>query len=117
MIEESKNILESIKQGLQDIVVPEMREIKSEIRRLDDKMDNGFARLDGKIDSVRNELKVEIQSVKNELLSEIKRVDQKIDSGFHHLDQKIDLAINVHERLAASKNGFPVDSFPLGHCY
>ena len=32
MTEESINILESIKQGLHDIVVPEMREIKSEIR-------------------------------------------------------------------------------------
>ena len=46
MTEESKNILESMKQSLQDIVVPEMREIKSEIRRLDDKMDNIGKRMD-----------------------------------------------------------------------
>lgn len=89
MIEESKNILESIKQGLQDIVVSEVREIKSEIRHLDDKMDNGFARLDGKIDSLRNELKAEIHRLGD-------NVGKRMDSMDRHLDE----AFNVRERLA-----------------
>lgn len=57
MTEEPINILESIKQGLQDIVVPEMREIKSDIRRLDDK-----------IESARNELKAEIHRLDDKMV-------------------------------------------------
>lgn len=77
--------IEAIQKILQETVAPGISDIRErvsrievEIKRLDDKIDNGLARLDGKVDSVRNEL-----------LSEIRRVDQKID-----------LALNVHERLA-----------------
>ena len=82
MTEESRNILESIKQGLQDIVVPEMREIKSEIRRLDDK----------------------IESSRNELKAEIHRLDDKIDNlgkRMDSMDRRLDEAFSVRERLAA----------------
>ena len=78
MTEESRNILESIKQGLQDIVVPEMREIKSEIRRLEDK-----------IESSRNELKAEIHRLGD-------NIGKRMDSMDRHLDE----AFNVRERLA-----------------
>jgi len=77
--------IEAIQKILQETVAPGISDIRKrvflievEIKRLDDKIDNGLAMLDGKVDSVRNEL-----------LSEIRRVDQKID-----------LALNVHERLA-----------------
>ena len=93
MTEEPINILESIKQGLQDIVVPEMREIKSDIRRLDDK-----------IESARNELKAEIHRLDDKMGSGFARLDDKIDNlgkRIDSMDRRLDEAFSVRQRLAA----------------
>ncbi|MEW6556321.1 MAG: hypothetical protein AB1349_03100 [Elusimicrobiota bacterium] len=73
------NVYEQVKQALQDIVAPEIRELKTEIKRLDEKID----------------------SKHNELLSEIKRLDEKIDSGLTRLDEKIELTLEFRERFSA----------------
>ena len=73
-----------VKQAIQELIVPDLREIKSdvkglqsEIKRLDEKIEAQGARLDDKISSLRNEM-----------LSEFRR-----------LDEKIDLTVHVRERL------------------
>ncbi|BAM06508.1 hypothetical protein [Leptospirillum ferrooxidans] len=78
--------IEAIQKILQETVAPgisDLRErltrVEVEIKRLDDKIDNGLARLDNKIDSVRGEIKTEI----------------------HHLDDKLTTALEIRERLAA----------------
>lgn len=50
-------VYEEVKQALQDIVVPELKALQVEIRRLDEKID----------------------SLKAEITAEIKRLDEKID--------------------------------------
>ena len=73
-----------VKQAIQELIVPDLREIKSdvkglqsEIKRLDEKIDAQGARLDDKISSLRNEM-----------LSEFRR-----------LDERIDLTVHIRERL------------------
>lgn len=77
-------VYEEVKQALQDIVAPELKSLQIEIRRLDEKIDSGFARLSDKGDSLRAEL-----------LSEIKR-----------LDEKIDIAIQIRKGLHLLKHGW-----------
>ena len=75
-----------VKQVIQELIVPDLREIKSdvkglqsEIKRLDEKIDAQGARLDDKISSLRNEM-----------LSEFRR-----------LDERVDLTVHVRERLVS----------------
>lgn len=85
--------IEAIQKILQETVAPgisDLRErltrVEGEIKRLDDKIDNGLARLDAKIGNLDNK----IDSVRGEIKTEI-----------HHLDDKLTTALEIRERLAA----------------
>ena len=85
--------IEAIQKILQETVAPgisDLRErltrVEVEIKRLDDKIDNGLARLDAKINNLDNK----IDSVRGEIKAEI-----------HHLDDKLTTALEIRERLAA----------------
>ncbi len=85
--------IEAIQKILQETVAPgisDLRErltrVEVEIKRLDDKIDNGLARLDAKIGNLDNK----IDSVRGEIKTEI-----------HHLDDKLTTALEIRERLAA----------------
>ena len=85
--------MEAIQKILQETVAPgisrleielagvkaDVRALQSEIKRLDDKIDNGLARLENKVD--------------NGFL----RQDERIN----HLDDKLTVALEIRERLAA----------------
>ena len=71
-----------VKRIIQEMVVPDLREIKSrlatlevEIKRLDEKVDGGLRRLDEKTDSLKEDVR--------------------------GLREEFRLAIDIHERLAA----------------
>ena len=101
-------IKEDLIKAIKEIVVPEIHDLKSdikvltsEIKRLDDKVDNGLtslnskidnglARLDSKIDTGFARLDDKMDSLRNELSSEIKRIDQKLET-----------ALDVRERIVA----------------
>ncbi len=85
--------LEAIQKILQETVAPgisDLRErltrVEVEIKRLDDKIDNGLERLDHKIDSLRNEMNTGFA-----------RQDSRMD----HLEDKLTTALEIRERLAA----------------
>ena len=93
-----------VRKVIQELVVPELRELKAEIKtvhteikRLDEKIDSyrqesqtEFRRLDEKLDSHRQESQTDSASLRNEMRSEFKR-----------LDEKIDLSLQIRERLVA----------------
>ena len=115
-----------VKQAIQELIVPELREIKSdvkglqsEIKRLEEKIDLHSARLDEKIDTqgakldhkiealgVRLDEKIEAQgarfddkisSLRNEMLS----LRNEMLSEFRRLDERVDLTVHVRERLVS----------------
>ena len=85
--------IEAIQKILQETVAPgisrleielagvksDVRSLQSEIKRLDDKIDNGLARLENKMD--------------NGFLRQ--------DGRINHLDDKLTIALEIRERLAA----------------
>ncbi|AHH04535.1 BDR-repeat family protein, partial (plasmid) [Borrelia nietonii YOR] len=75
--------------------------LKSDIRDLDNKIDNvrnelksDIKDLDTKIDTVENNLNIKIDNVRNELKSDIKDLDTKIDTVENNLNIKIDTVRN-----------------------
>ena len=84
---------DQIKSFFQDIVAPEIRAVRADIQRLDEKVDGVDARLSDKISS----LGAQMSSMKNELVSEIRRVDVRIDG----MERELRVAIDIRERLAA----------------
>ena len=92
-----------IKQAIQELIVPDLREIKSdvkglqsEIKRLDEKIDAQGARLDDKISSLRNEM----LSLRNEILSEFRRLDERVDLTVHVRER----LMSLETRMAAYEN-------------
>lgn len=104
-----------LKKLLQEMVVPDLQEIKSEIKllhnenkrldekidiglkRLEEKIDTGLKRLDEKIDTGLKSLDSKIEGIKSEFVTNFKRLDEKIDSfreefrsEIKRLDQRID---------------------------
>ena len=81
-----------VKQLIQELVVPELREIKAEvkvlqteIKRLEEKIDLQGARLDEKIVSLRNEM-----------LTEFRRLNEKINLTLH-----IQRLVSLETRMSA----------------
>lgn len=78
-----------VRKVIQELVVPELQEIKSGIKIINSEI----KRLDEKIDSFREEFR-----------SEIKRLDERINGLEREVRvtrEEFKLAIEIHERLAA----------------
>jgi len=97
-------VYDQIKKAFQDIVAPEIHELRGEIRRLDQKIENVDARLtlkigslDEKIDNLDARLTTKIDALRTEVVAELRRVDNRIDG----LDREVRTAIDIRERLAA----------------
>ncbi len=84
---------DQIKSFFQDIVAPEIHALRSDIRRIDEKIDNVDARLTNKLDG----LGAQVGHMKGELIAEIRRVDVRIDG----VERELRVAIDIRERLAA----------------
>ena len=102
-----------VKQAIQELIVPELREMKAEmkglqieIKRLDEKIDAQGTKLDNRIEAlgVRLDEKIDAQgarlddkisSLRNEMLS----LRNEILSEFRRLDERVELTVQVRERL------------------
>jgi ABC-type phosphate transport system auxiliary subunit len=110
-------IYENVKQAFQDIVAPEIKNIHGdikaihvELKRLDEKMDSGFARLDQKIDLTKNELQTQIKAldqkvdlIRNELISEIRRSDSIVESELRRIDNELALSRELRDSISELK--------------
>lgn len=100
-----------IRQVIQELVVPELKDLRGAV----DRVQVEIKRLDEKSDALRNELTVKIDACRTETVAEIRRLDERIDNldsklgaKFDSLDTKIGAlderlseAIDIRERLAA----------------
>ena len=106
-----------VNQLIQELVVPELREMKAEIKglqieikrleekidlqssRLDEKIDAQGAKFDDKIEAYGAKLDDRISSLRNEMLS----LRNEMMSEFLRLDERVDLTVHVRERLVSLK--------------
>jgi hypothetical protein len=80
------DVVQSVRQLLQDFIAPELRELKSDVKQVDGKIDSESSSLKAKIDSETKRLEDKIVSevgrLENKIVSEVGRVEDKVDSGF-----------------------------------
>jgi chromosome segregation ATPase len=110
--------LATIQKILEGMIVPEMQAVKdrlasiegeikglrSEIRRLDDKIDNGLAKLETKIDSGLGRLEERIAHLDDKLTGHVARLEDRIahlDDKLTFTNKRLDEALEIRERLAA----------------
>jgi hypothetical protein len=80
------DVVQSVRQLLQDFIAPELRELKSDVKQVDDKIEAESSKLKAKIDSESSSLKAKIDSeskrLEDKIVSEVGRLEDKVDSGF-----------------------------------
>jgi hypothetical protein len=69
------DVVQSVRQFLQDFVAPELRELKSDVKQVDAKIESESRNLKIKIDS-------ETKRLEDKIVSEVGRLEDKVDSGF-----------------------------------
>ncbi len=72
------DVVQSVRQLLQDFMAPELRELKSNVKQVDGKVDSKTSSLEAKIDA-------ETKRLEDKIVSEVGRVEDKVDSGFAQL--------------------------------
>jgi predicted nucleic acid-binding Zn-ribbon protein len=75
------DVVESVRKLLQDLVAPELRELKSDVKRVEAKIENETKRLEDKIDSM----------------------EDKMDTGFAQLRSALENA-NLRAELEATRD-------------
>jgi hypothetical protein len=88
------DVVQSVRQLLQNFIAPELRELKSDVKQLDAKIDLKFGALSAKLDSETGRLEEKVDSGLNRLEgkmdSDIKRLEGKMDSDFKRVEDKMD---------------------------
>ena len=87
------SVYDQIKQALQDIIAPQLAEMRGELKA-------GLVELRGEVKELRGEFKTDLAELGGEikaLQSEVRHLDEKIDA----LSEKVDVTIELRERLAA----------------
>ena len=85
-----------IKQAIQELIVPDLRDIKSDVKGIQSEIE----RLDEKIDAQGAKLDDKISSLRNEMLSEFRRLDEKVDLTVHVRER----LVSLEARIAAYEN-------------
>jgi hypothetical protein len=68
------DVVQSVRQLLQDFIAPELRDLKSDLKQVDAKIDSESSSLKAKIDS-------ETKRLEDKIVSEVGRLEGKMDSG------------------------------------
>ena len=76
------DVVQSVRQLLQDFISPELRELKSDLKQVDAKIDSESSILKAKIDSETKRLEDKIGHLEGKVVSEVGRLEDKVDSGF-----------------------------------
>lgn len=97
------DMVQSVRQLLQDFVAPELRELKGDVKALDGKIGSETKRLESKIDLETSRLEDKITSESRQLGADLKRLESKMDSGFAQLQSMLENA-NLRAELEATRD-------------
>jgi hypothetical protein len=84
------DVVQSVRQLLQDFIAPELRELKSDVKQVDTKIDLESESLSAKIDLESESIKAKIDSETSQLRTDLKRLEDKMNSDSKRLEDKVD---------------------------
>ncbi len=79
------DVVQSVRQLLQDFIAPELRELKSDVKQVDAKVDLETKNLKAQIDSETGQIRTNIKRLEDKMDSDFKRLEDKMDSGFSQM--------------------------------
>jgi hypothetical protein len=94
---------EKIPGWLERILLPQISDLKGDVKALDAKMEGGFKRLDQKIDGVDQRLNQKIDGLDAKLTQRIDGVEQRLGQRIDGVNQRVDALdkkLDVVQRLA-----------------
>jgi hypothetical protein len=97
------DVVESVRQLLQDFLAPELRELRAEIKHLDTKVDSETNRLEAKIGLETNRLEDKIDAQSHQFRTDFKRLEDKMDAGFAQLRSMLENA-NLRAELESTRD-------------
>ena len=89
-LQEQINLVAVSIQAVMKELREDMRQLRTDILKLDEKMDTGFTRLDEKMDAGFTRLDEKIDANSQAHHREINKLNEKMDAGFTRLDEKMD---------------------------
>jgi hypothetical protein len=90
------DVVQSVRQLLQDFIAPELRELKRDVSRLESKMDSGLAQVESKVDSG-------LAQLESKMGSGLAQLESKMDSGFAQMRSLIENP-NLRAELEATRD-------------
>ena len=90
------DVVQSVRQLFQDFIAPELRELKSDVKQVDEKIDSKTGSIEAKIDS-------ETRRLEGKIVSEVGRLEDKVDSGFAQMRTLLDNAY-LRSELEATRD-------------
>jgi uncharacterized protein YicC (UPF0701 family) len=72
------DVVQSVRQLLQDFIAPELRELKSDVKRLETQFSTDLKRLESQVSS-------DVKRLESKLTSDVKLLESKVDNGFAEL--------------------------------
>lgn len=99
----AKNVVESLREVVQDLLVPEFRALKVSVDAMREDMHDLRSDLNTSLDSLRQEMR--LRDEKMEQL--VRSGDEKNEQAVRSLSQKLDFAIDIRERLASLEARMP----------
>ncbi len=92
----AKSVVDSLREVMQDLLVPELKAVKDSVDSLRNEMKTS-------LDSLRSEMKV-----RDEKMEHIVRLgDEKNEQAIRNLSERLDSAIDIRERLASLEARLP----------
>jgi hypothetical protein len=108
------DVVQSVRQLLQDFISPELRELKSDVKQVDAKIDSESSILKAKIDSETKRLEDKIGHLEGKIVSEVGRLEDKIVSEVGRLEGKVVSEVGRLEGKIVSEVGRLEDKVDSG---
>jgi chromosome segregation ATPase len=103
-----RGIYDTVKQAIQDIVAPQLQELKGDIAGFRGEIKGEITGLRAEITGLRAEVRqIEkrmedgFASIRNEMSVRFAALDEKFSQRLDHTNQRLDDALEIRERLAA----------------
>jgi len=97
------DVVQSVRQLLQDFIAPELRELKSDVKQVDSKIDLETKSLKAKIDSETSQLRADFKRLEDKVDSDFSCIEDKMDSGFAQMKTLLENAY-LRSELEATRD-------------